>query len=336
MAYAYRFMSKSDTHFFNAEKESFEHLEDMFASLLNRSLDTIFKQGMHHEYILQEEFLRNPKGKMNITKTIKTPYEIHRKIYCEFDQFSLNNTFNQITKATIKNLIKSHKIALSVKTKLRHKLMLLNEVQDVDINKVNWSNIKYNRNNRNYRFVLYLSRLLANKEIFFDSSTNSSLDSFIDSQEGHQLYEKFVLNYYQTEFPESHAQSRLIRWNTQAESLLLPIMRTDVFLDFRDQATIIETKFYKNPLAKSIYNDNERLRSQHLYQIYSYVDNYSAQINSKPANGVLLYAITSDSEKLDENMLLSEHQVTVRSVSLHRDFSIIRAQLNSLITSSMN
>ena len=331
MAYAYRFMNKSDTRFFNADKESFDHLEEMFASLLNRSLDSIFKQGMHHEYESHEEYLRNPKGKMNITKTVTSPYESQRKIYCEFDQFTLNNPFNQITKATIKSLLKSRYVPMGLKTKLRHKVILLHEVNEIDLHKINWSTIKYNRNNRNYRFVLYLCQLLANREIFSDSLQKGSLHSFLDSQEGHQLYEKFILAYYQTEYPESHAQPRLIQWNTDAENMLLPVMRTDVFLEFSNRAMIIEAKFYKNPLAKSIYNQNERLRSQHLYQLYSYLDNYSAKMRAKSASGVLLYAVTSDSEILDENLQLSEHQVRVRTLSLHRDFSIIRNELDSLV-----
>lgn len=331
MAYAYRFMNKSDTRFFNADRESFDHLEEMFASLLNRSLDSIFKQGMHHEYESNEEYLRNPKGKMNITKTVTSPYESQQKIYCEFDQFTLNNPFNQITKATIKSLLKSKYVPIGLKTKLRHKAILLHEVNEIDLHKVNWSTINYNRNNRNYRFVLYVCQLLANQEIFSDSLHKGSLHSFLDSQEGHQLYEKFILAYYQTEYPESHAQPRLIQWNTDEENMLLPVMRTDVFLDFSDRAMIIEAKFYKNPLAKSIYNENERLRSQHLYQIYSYLDNYSAKMKAKSASGVLLYAVTSDREVLDEELLLSEHQVRVRSISLHRDFSIIRNELDSLV-----
>jgi 5-methylcytosine-specific restriction enzyme subunit McrC len=331
MAYAFQFPIMDEKRFLHSSNESFENLEQLIAYLLNDSLDTIFKQGMHYEYVSKDSFLRRPKGKMNITKTVSTPYKVKGEIYCEYDNFSLDNPFNQVIKKTILVLLKSIQVEPFLKTKLKNKLMLLYDVQDISFANYNWSHFKYSRNNRNYRFVIYLAKLLNQREIFNSDVTPSNIRAFMDSQDGHQLFEKFILNYYKVHYPKLRSRPAIIEWNTTEENLLLPIMRTDVFLDFEDHKTILEVKFYKDALLSSGYNSANKLRSQHLYQLYSYLDNYKLKNPTTAINGILLYAITSDAEKIDEDLKLSQHNLFVNSVSLHKDFKIIKSELESIL-----
>jgi len=331
MAYAFQFPLKDEKRFLQSPNETFDHLEQLFAYMLNQSLDSIFKRGMHHEYIANESFLKRPKGKMNITKTVSTPYRLKGEIYCEYDNFNLDNPFNQVIKKTLLNLLKSNQVESSLKIKLKNKLMLLNEVQDINLSRYNWSKFNYNRNNRNYRFAIYLAKLLADRQIFDHEGSSSHLRSFLDSQEGHRLYERFIMNYYRVHYPDLNAKATTIRWNSIEENQLLPIMKTDVFLDFDNRKTIIEAKFYRDVLSKTNYDSMAKLRSHHLYQLYSYLDNYKANDPNSSVNGVLLYAITSESEKIKEELVLSDHYLYVNTISLHREFAIIRNELDAIL-----
>jgi 5-methylcytosine-specific restriction enzyme subunit McrC len=331
MAYAFQFPVKDEKRFLQSPNERFDHLEQLFAYMLNQSLDTIFKQGMHHEYIMNESFLRRPKGKMNITKTVSTPYRLKGEIYCEYDNFSLDNPFNQVIKKTLLNLLKSNQVEFNLRIKLKNKLMLLNEVQEISLLNYNWSKFNYNRNNRNYRLAIYVAKLLADRQIFDHEGSSSHLRSFLDSQEGHRLYERFIMNYYRVHYPELNAKATTIRWNSIEESQLLPIMKTDVFLDFEDHKTIIEAKFYRDVLSKTNYDSISKLRSHHLYQLYSYLDNYKGNDPISSVNGVLLYAITSETERMNEKLILSDHHLYVNTISLHREFSVIRNELDAIL-----
>jgi 5-methylcytosine-specific restriction enzyme subunit McrC len=326
MAYAFRLISHNETRFLDVETESFEHLEDLFAALINRSLEVILKQGVIRHYEQHEDQLSSPKGKINITNTIKKPFTINRKLHCEFDEYEINHPFNQIFKTTLINLIgASEKYRLLLTRKLRY----FASVSTIDLKSVDWSTIKYHRNNRYYEFTLYLCQLLAKREIFSDQPNKSSLSSFFDQQESHQLFEKFVLEYYRVHYPQTRTNSRIIEWSTRHENALLPIMKTDVFMESEENVVILETKFYREVLMSSKRGYNDKIRSQHLYQIYAYVDNFSKK-SIKNVSGVLLYAITSEDDYIQSPLMLVDHDIKVETIPLHKDFSIIRNQLDQI------
>jgi len=299
MAYAFRLISHNETRFLDVETESFEHLEDLFAALINRSLEVILKQGVIRHYEQHEDQLSSPKGKISISKTIKKPFTINRKLHCEFDEYEINHPFNQILKTTLINLIgASEKYRLPLTRKLRY----FASVSTVDLKNVDWSTIKYHRNNRYYEFTLYLCQLLAKREIFSDQQSKTSLSSFFDQQESHQLFEKFVLEYYRVHYPQMESEENVV---------------------------ILETKFYREVLMSSKRGYNDKIRSQHLYQIYAYVDNFSKK-SIKNVSGVLLYAITSEDDYIQSPLMLVDHDIKVETIPLHKDFSIIRNQLDQI------
>jgi 5-methylcytosine-specific restriction enzyme subunit McrC len=329
MAYAFRLISKNETRFLDAETESFDHLEDLFAALINRSLEVILKQGIVRHYESHEDQLSSPKGKISISKTIKKPFTINRKLHCEFDEYEINHPFNQILKTTMINLIGvSERYRLPLSRKLRY----FASVSTIDLRSVDWSTIKYHRNNKYYEFTLYLCRLLAKSEIFSDQPNKSSLSSFLDQQESHQLFEKFVLEYYRLHYPQTRTDSKIIEWSTSHENALLPIMKTDVFIESEENVLILETKFYREVLMSSRRGYKEKIRSQHLYQIYAYVDNYSKK-SIKNISGVLLYAITNEDDFIQSPLMLVDHDIKIETIPLHRDFNIIRSQLDQIYTS---
>jgi 5-methylcytosine-specific restriction enzyme subunit McrC len=108
-------------------------------------------------------------------------------------------------------------------------------------------------------------------------------------------------------------------------------MKTDVFLDFDNRKTIIEAKFYRDVLSKTNYDSISKLRSHHLYQLYSYLDNYKGNDPTSSVNGVLLYAITSETERMNEKLILSDHHLYVNTISLHREFSVVRNELDAIL-----
>ena len=60
------------------------------------------------------------------------------------------------------------------------------------------------------------------------------------------LYEKFVKEYYRKHFPSLNAKALHIDWNIGEEEVigLLPDMKTDITLTYKEKTLIIDTKYY--------------------------------------------------------------------------------------------
>ena len=68
----------------------------------------------------------------------------------------------------------------------------------------------------------------------------------------------------------------------------LPTMRTDVSLRSMHRTIVIDTKYYRQTLSR--YLGNEKIRSDHLYQLFAYLKNLEGRDDpDSRAEGVLLY-----------------------------------------------
>jgi 5-methylcytosine-specific restriction enzyme subunit McrC len=75
-------------------------------------------------------------------------------------------------------------------------------------------------------------------------------------------------------------------------------MRTDVVLESDDRCIVLDTKFYAEALKGRW--DTKKVDSGHLYQIFSYVENRSANLpGSPPHEGMLLYPVVDDAFAFD-------------------------------------
>ena len=107
---------------------------------------------------------------------------------------------------------------------------------------------------------------------------------FVDFRHSDQemglLFEAFVRNFLRREQDDFTVKRETIRWAMTAQSsageALLPVMNTDISLVARNRKIIIETKFYRSPLRAG-RGGGQRLREQHLYQIFAYLENQRAR-----------------------------------------------------------
>ena len=87
------------------------------------------------------------------------------------------------------------------KRALRKLLVSFGEVEPIDLPTVEW-NMRYDRNNQSYRMLISTCYLVAKGPLQTQTDGNTKLMNFLDEQRMHRLYEKFILAYYQQEFPQ--------------------------------------------------------------------------------------------------------------------------------------
>lgn len=107
----------------------------------------------------------------------------------------------------------------------------------------------------------------------------------------------------------------------------LPLMHTDISLEVGDQMYIIDTKFYHYGLVE--FRSKEIVRSGHLYQLYSYLENDRRILNGRRSVGILLYPRVNQSSYLD--YVMQGFNIKICSVDLAVNWRKVENRLLEII-----
>ena len=205
------------------------------------------------------------------------------------------------------------------------------EVEELDIHTIRW-NVPYNRNNQTYQMLIAVCQLVIKGLLQTQSDGTTKLMDFLDEQRECRLYEKFILEYYRKHYPQLSASASQIPWALDDDSRdMLPTMQTDIVLKHGNQTLIIDAKYYTQT-TQELYGVRT-LRSNNLYQIFTYVKNLTAAQNDpdQTVSGMLLYAHTDEALQPDNVYQMSGNQISVKTLDLNCDFGRIAAQLNGIV-----
>ncbi len=325
---AYSFHTLNQANYDMIQTEDFENIHDMFSAILGKGVASQLKHGLHKEYIGKSESLSVLRGKLDIYGTVKDRVQCSNKLACEYDELSENNLLNQILKATMQILIKQDTVKAKHKVILKKNLVFFNSIDNIDINKIQWQNIRYQRNNQNYKMLINICYLVLTGLILSTDKGDIKLATFIDERAMHSIYEKFILEYYRYHHPEYNANPDKIQWNTDDGVIqFLPKMITDITLKYNNKTLIIDAKYYEHTFQTN-YNTNT-IHSDNLYQIFAYVKNLDKD-NTGDVAGMLLYAKTQEQITPDNKYLMSGNTIWVKTLDLNQPFPQIKRQLENI------
>lgn len=324
---SYAFQVLNEQGFKSIETEEFDNVADLCAAILSKGISRQLKQGLNREYIEHSEQLSALRGKIEITESVKSQNMFKRQMICTYDDFSENSYMNRIIKTTILLLIRAD-IEKSRKKELRKLLVFFGEVDTLDPLTINWSR-RYNRNNQMYRMLISVCYLVIKGLLQTNSDGTVKLMDFMDEQRMCRLYEKFILEYYKKEYPQIKTSSSQIPWIVDDGILdMLPIMQSDVLLEYGNKLLIIDAKYYAQNMQTQY--DTTTIHSGNLYQIFTYVKNKTAELNDsdKTVSGMLLYAKTDEMVQPNKTYKMSGNMISVKTLDLDCEFSVIASQLN--------
>lgn len=327
---SYAFQILNEQGYKKLATEEFHNTAELMAAILAKGITAQIKRGLGREYLPKMEELSSLRGRIDISESIQRLTMLNKKLVCEYDDFSVNNTLNRIIKSTVELLIRSD-ISKARKKELKKLMVYFADVESLDLYSVNW-NIRFDRNNQNYRMLISICYLVVKGLLHTNSDGSTKLMDFLDEQRMCRLYEKFILEYYRREFPQITANASQIPWQLDDENRsMLPIMQTDIMLSHKEKVLIIDAKYYSR-IAQTQYNTTT-LHSGNLYQIFTYVKNKEAELQNGPhrVSGMLLYAKTDESVIPDNRYRMSGNEIAVRTLDLNCDFNDIAAQLNRIV-----
>jgi protein mcrC len=310
--------------------EEFQNTADLMSAILVKAIAIQLKRGLEKKYIPKTEEISTLRGKIEIGESLKSQSSVRKRVVCSYEEFSVDNTMNRIIKSTMCLLLKSD-IPKKRKKELRKLLVFFNEVECIDLNKVNWK-FQYNRNNQSYRMMISICYLVVKGLLQTTSDGQMKLMDFLDEQRMSRLYEKFILEYYKKHYPKLNVNASQIPWALDGgESDLLPIMQSDIQLQKENTILIIDAKYYSRTTQMRF--DKYTIRSNNLYQIFTYVKNreYQFEKSKCTVSGMLLYAKTDELIQPDNIYQIHGNQISVRTLDLDRPFKEIEEQLDLIV-----
>lgn len=329
MAYAFRSI-KEDLKKEKVNSEEFENIYDLLSAMYIQGVKKQIKRGLNKEYVLHAEYTVSIRGKINISESLKTNEIQHKKMLCEYDEYSINSYMNKILKTAGLYLLKSKKIRDKKREKELYSTMLyFSNVDKIDRKSINWNILVFTKNNITYKNLMNIAYLILDGLIITKENGQEEFAEYIDDQKMNKLYEKFILEYFRYHYPEFSPNSSKINWDIKEKEYLLPEMQADVILTnkLNKNELIIDAKYYSRIFQKNVMYDKETIRSGNLYQIYTYVKN--RQANKKMnVSGMLLYAKTYEDDIGWEQYNIGENEIIVTYLDLEEDFNLIKKQLN--------
>lgn len=329
---AYAFQELRQNNYAEIKGESFDDIYDLFAEIIARGISYQLKQGLYRQYVAKNESMQTVRGKIDINGTIANRMRNIHQIACDYDELSENNIYNQILLTTATLLIKHSDVKKEKKAKLKQLMLFFQNVQPVDVHAIRWNALRFDRNNQNYRMLLYLCYFIINEWLMTTDSGKYKLRDFSDDHMC-RLYEKFILAYYKKHHPELKPCAARIDWNIdkeQSTTNILPIMQTDILLTMGERTLIIDAKYYTRSMQKQY--DKSTIHSNNLYQIHTYVTECDEDHKGN-VDGMLLYAKTQEDIVPDGQMKRKDgNYIYFRTLDLNMDFDMIKERLDSFVT----
>lgn len=323
---SYAFQILNEQGYKQVVTEEFENVAELCSAILIKGVTSQVKRGLGREYVLQTEALVSPRGKINISSSVKEQSILKKSLICSYDEFSVNSYMNRIIRTTMDVLIKSN-ISKTRKKQIHRLLIYFASVEPLNRENIKWKQ-QYNKNNQTYQMLISVCYLVLKGLIQTTSDGNTKLMDFLDEQRMHKLYEKFILEYYRKEHPELKVSTSQISWNLDDEySEMLPVMQSDIMLKCNNRTLIIDAKYYEHT-TQSQYNTNT-LHSSNLYQIFTYVKNLDKD-NTGNVSGMLLYARTDEIILPDNDYMMGGNSISVKTLNLDCDFVEIKKQLDEI------
>lgn len=333
---AYAFHVLNEDGYKKVATEEFEYTSDLFAAILAKGIASQIKRGLSREYVGKTEAIRSPVGKINVSASAKQSSMLKKQLVCDYDEYTENAYMNKILKTTAMLLIRSPEVSVPHKKALKKIMLYFSNVDEVDPRRIQWSGIRYHRNNATYKMLLNICYLVIEGMLLTEQDDSRKLARYVDDQRMHRLYEKFVLEYYRRHYPQFNASAAHIDWDVDGGEIeYLPTMKSDITLRYKGKTLIIDTKYYEHTMqTNSVYN-SRTLHSHNMYQIFTYVKNMDAA-NSGNVSGLLLYAKTDEEIVPDSDYMLGGNRISVKTLDLNTDFSNIANQLDTIAERLLN
>ena len=318
----------------NVDVDDRTELLDLFAKILINGTRMLIKRGIEKSYISETLELAGVKGKLELGPTLKSGLLLKQRTYCSIDEFSGNILSNQILLTTFYRLLRTIDLNPDLKKQLKSLIWLFSGIQTIELNSRVFSQVRLHRNNRFYNFLIKVCRIIYDNSLPTEKPGEWTFKDFTrDENRMNRLFEAFMRNFYKKEFPHWKVGTEVLSWQFQVTEEshrgFLPVMKTDISIENEQGKIIIDAKYYRKTLVT--HYDREKLHSQNLYQLFSYLLNQQRidRPDSFKTRGILIYPDTG--QDIDLDYWYGQHLIQIKTLNLNVNWKEIEGRLRGLV-----
>jgi len=307
-------------------------LVDLFAVVLCQGVEHLARRGLEQGYELHEEELSGVRGRIDPLRSGRRFLPQHGRAACIFDELSVNTLPNRIIKNTLRLLERFSTLHPTLRKKVRSQRNSLPGITDTGINLQSFNQVQLHSNNRFYRFLLSICRLIHESALIEPTSGMHKFRDFVrDEKAMAKVFQDFLYNFIRLEIPEWAVKSENINWDASSETdpklNFLPRMQTDISLRRGSMKVIIDAKYYRNTMSN--HYETEKFHSGNLYQLLSYLSNSECD-KGEQLSGMLIYPQVE--KPLREKYQIMGYEISLVTLNLDQSWEKIHTDLTGLIT----
>ncbi len=307
-------------------------LADLFAKVLASGVKHLIRRGIDRGYVPVDEELSILRGRVNFQGSMQLFLRRAPRLRCEYDELEHDVLTNQILKATISRIIKVPELDRDLAHELRTLSKYFHDVSEPRLSKPLFRQVQIHRNNAFYDFLIRICEFIYECTLPEAGGERYRFSDILrDEQKMALVFQDFVRNFFRIEQTQYQVTPLQMRWDATSDDehlKMLPVMRTDIHLENEDQRKIIDTKYYAEALQ--VHHGKSSIRSENLYQIFSYLKNAEAiGPEYQNAEGILLYPAVGENLEFGAN--IQGHHIRVHTVNLDQPWQTIRSDLLALV-----
>lgn len=339
LCYAWNILAVKDD--IKVGADDFEDAYNLLGRVFSYGIGKLIRSGFHRSYLETEEECSTLRGKIMVQESINRLSMQRRRLMCSYDNYSTDDTFNQILKYTMESLTNNNKIDLDTRKALRKQLLFFEGIGSIAPTKVARQKLIFNRNNTTYKLLINIAVMLYENTIVNDEEGNNTFKDFFRDEQMHKVFELFILNFYKMHLDRKiykvHAPK--IAWKLEQEetldawSKLFDLddnpgdRRTDIVVENKEKKMqfIFDAKYYKDTFVRAYMNDSdERIRTSHLNQLRGYL--LDSGFDGKRIGSLLYPMVNND---LERGMVqpIEGTPIIIKTINLNAEWRLIEEDL---------
>ncbi|WP_160676556.1 McrC family protein [Clostridium sp. C8-1-8] len=246
-------------------------LNEIITLLFARKLQKELTRGPYQEYVYIEENSSALKGSLLVKEHIRNIASQTSKVFCRYEEFSMDNTLNRIFNYCVKISLKNIKNEETIKL-LQHSQSYFADLKEVEISNYEIVNYKFNRLNSRFEQVFILAKMILMGYSSIGSSGVEKTYSILFKM--NEVFEKYITRLLSMNLEDSivkyqHSKYRLLVNEDTNNSIFK--LEPDIVIESNGiESIIIDTKWKR---ISSEYN-RHGVKREDLYQMYAYLTRY--------------------------------------------------------------
>jgi 5-methylcytosine-specific restriction enzyme subunit McrC len=175
-------------------------LVNLFAKVLHDAINQVKRRGLDRGYVEHAEDLATIRGRILVGPTIGRVLQRRARVFCEFDELSIDVLHNQILKSTMLQLVATEGLDEENTKGLRTLIETFSEVTPIRLSTASFRRVQVHGNNAFYNLALKVCALV--HDVLLPTKRGRGFrfrDVLDDEIRMSKVFEDFVFNFFRLE-----------------------------------------------------------------------------------------------------------------------------------------